>query len=229
MHQRWRDLLFLHWEYPREVVQRALPQGLHVDVFEGQAYLGVVPFFMCNVRPWFLPAVPGISNFMEMNLRTYVHDDAGVPGVWFYSLEANRRLAVAIARHVYHLPYCYAAMESERVGNGVIRYRSRRPASPPESGCSFEYAAGRELAPCAPGSFEFFLVERYHLYTTHCDRLLRGTVHHQPYRLFEARVGEWSDALLALNGFRSPGRAPDHQILSTGVEVELFGLQEVRV
>ena len=81
MYQQWRDLLFLHWEYSAAAIQATLPDGLFVDSFDGKAYLGVVPFFMRNIRPRFLPAVPGISNVMELNLRTYVHDPAGVPGV----------------------------------------------------------------------------------------------------------------------------------------------------
>ncbi len=81
MFQQWRDLLFLHWEFSVAEIQRTLPEGLFVDTFAGKAYLGIVPFFMQNIRPRFLPAVPGLSNFMEMNLRTYVHDRAGVPGV----------------------------------------------------------------------------------------------------------------------------------------------------
>ncbi|MEI6536644.1 MAG: DUF2071 domain-containing protein, partial [Verrucomicrobiaceae bacterium] len=85
MFQQWRDLLFLHWEYSAAAIQATLPEGLFVDTFDGKAYLGVVPFFMRKIRPRFLPAVPGISDFMELNLRTYVHDRAGVPGVWFYS------------------------------------------------------------------------------------------------------------------------------------------------
>jgi len=112
MFQQWRDLLFLHWEYPAEAIQATLPAGLFVDTFAGKAYLGVVPFFMQKIRPRFLPAVPGISDFMELNLRTYVHDRAGVPGVWFYSLDANQWLAVQVARNFFHLPYEYAKPKS---------------------------------------------------------------------------------------------------------------------
>lgn len=81
MYQEWRDLLSLHWEYSVAAVQATLPDGLFVDAFGGKTYLGLVPFFMRNIRPRFLPAVPGISNFMELNLRTYVYDRSGVPGV----------------------------------------------------------------------------------------------------------------------------------------------------
>ena len=126
MFQQWRDLLFLHWEYPAATIQATLPEGLHLDTFAGKAYLGVIPFFMRNVRPRFLPGLPRLSNFMELNVRTYVHDEAGVPGVWFYSLDANQPLAVKIARRFFHLPYEHAAMESSRTESGAIHYRSLR-------------------------------------------------------------------------------------------------------
>ena len=157
MFQQWRELLFLHWEYSVAEIQRTLPEGLFVDTFAGKAYLGVVPFFMQNIRPRFLPAVPGISNFMEMNLRTYVHDRAGVPGVWFYSLDANQRLAVAIARRFFHLPYEHATMKSSRSPQGLIRYESQR-SSDDANGvvCAFEYAPGGELPTAASASLEFF-------------------------------------------------------------------------
>ena len=105
MYQKWRDLLFLHWEFDPQVIQETLPAGLHVDTYQGRAYLGLVPFYMKDIRPRFCPCIPGISNFLEMNLRTYVFDSTGRPGVWFYSLDANQWLAVRIARRFFHLPY----------------------------------------------------------------------------------------------------------------------------
>ena len=90
MHQRWESLLFLHWRVSADRIQRTLPPGLTVDTFQGAAYLAIVPFFMLNVRPVGLPAVPWLSFFQELNVRTYVFDDAGTPGIWFYSLDCNR-------------------------------------------------------------------------------------------------------------------------------------------
>ena len=95
--QRWRDLLFLHWDVSAEAVQQSLPAGLEPDLWQGRALIGVVPFTMRDVSPWWSPSVPGISNFHELNVRTYVVRD-GVPGVWFYSLDAAKALAVIIAR-----------------------------------------------------------------------------------------------------------------------------------
>ncbi len=225
MYQQWRDLLFLHWEYPVAAIQATLPEGLHVDIFSGKAYLGIVPFFMCNVRPRFLPTVRGISDFMELNLRTYVHDAAGVPGVWFYSLDANQWLAVEIARRFFHLPYEHAKMESSHSSSGAIRHCSSRMGSAKPT--VFEYGPGAELPTAAPGSLEFFLIERYRLYASANGRLFRGAVFHQPYRLSEAEVTSSDDGLLALDGFSTTCRPPDHVIMSPGVDVTIFPLERV--
>ena len=228
MYQRWTDLLFLHWEYSVEAIQATLPDGLFADTFGGKAYLGIVPFFMRNIRPRFLPALPWISNFMEMNLRTYVYDRSGVPGVWFYSLDANRRLAVEVARRFFHLPYEHAKMKSARTPAGSISYESVRMGKLRDTGaCSFEYRAGVELKEPAPESLEFFLVERYWLYVADGKRLLRGAVVHKPYPLTRAEVPVWNDHLLALNGFMSTGRPPDHILMSRGVEVSVYPLERV--
>ena len=228
MFQQWCDLLFLHWEYPVAALQATLPPGLFVDTFDGRAYLGIVPFFMRKIRPRFLPAVPGISNFMELNLRTYVHDRSGVPGIWFYSLEANQWLAVKVARRFFHLPYQHARMSSEHTENGGIRYRSTRLGDAGSNAtATFEYAPGAELGVAEPGSLEFFLLERYRLYASGPGGLLQGAVFHQPYPLCSAEVRAWDEWLLELNGFASTGRAPDHMIMSRGVDVTVFPMQYV--
>ncbi len=228
MFQQWRDLLFLHWEFSVPEIQRTLPDGLFVDTFAGKAYLGVVPFFMQNIRPRFFPAVPGISNFMEMNLRTYVHDRAGVPGVWFYSLDANQRLAVAIARRFFHLPYEDAKMKSSRTKSGAIRYESKRSGGDADGVvCAFEYAPGAELPTAGPASLEFFLVERYRLYAGTGSRLWRGAVFHQPYPLCRVEVTAWDDHLLSINRFTPACRRPPHILMSRGVDVSIFPLERV--
>jgi hypothetical protein len=228
MYQQWRDLLFLHWEYPAAAIQATLPEGLFVDTFGGRAYLGVVPFFMQNIRPRFLPAVPGISNFLELNLRTYVHDRAGVPGVWFYSLDANQWLAVKIARRFFHLPYEHAEMKSCRTADGRIRYESRRTGDRVNgANCFFDYAPGAALPPPAPDSLDFFLVERYRLYSKTPGGLRRGSVFHPPYPLCAAEVAAWDEELLKANGFVPTGRPPDHRIMSRGVDVTIFPLEAV--
>jgi len=227
MYQQWRDLLFLHWEWPAAEIQQTLPAGLFVDQFAGKAYLGIVPFFMRNIRPRLFPAVPRISNFMEMNFRTYVHDSAGVPGVWFYSLDANQPLAVAVARKFFHLPYQHARMDATRSDGGKIRYRSLRAGLDANSmPCLLEYAPAAPLPEPAPESLEFFLVERYRLYSSAPAGLCRGAVAHAPYPLSTAEVTAWDEELTSLNGFSPTGRPPDHVVMSSGVDVEVFPLQQ---
>ena len=228
MYQQWRDLLFLHWEYPAAVLQATLPDGLFVDTFGGKAYLGVVPFFMQNIRPRFLPAVPGISHFMELNLRSYVHDRAGVPGVWFHSLDANQWLAVKIARRIFHLPYEHAKMSAIRTAEGRIRFESLRTGERANGArCEYDYAHGAELPQPAPGSLEFFLVERYRLYSSGPAGLRRGAVAHVPYPLHRADVRAWDEHLLTLDGFTPTGRPPDHIVMSRGVDVTVYPLERV--
>jgi uncharacterized protein YqjF (DUF2071 family) len=228
MFQKWRDLLFLHWEYEAGRIQRTLPQGLHVDTFEGKAYVGLVPFFMKNVQPRFLPSVPGISNFMETNVRTYVYDDQGVAGVWFYSLDANQWLAVQLARKFFKLPYFYARMQSRREKDSrEINYSTWRRGADERLRSHFRYQSRGIVRTAEPGSLEFFLVERYVLfaYDEKRKKLFTGRVHHRPYPIFEADVPEWDTHLLELDGFEKPGRTPDHMLMSAGVEVEVFAVE----
>jgi uncharacterized protein len=98
MYETWENLLFLHWEYDPQAIQDSLPKGLYVDTFGGKAYLGVVPFMMRAVRPRLFPFTRGISDFEELNVRTYVYDSTGTPGVWFYSLDAKHYVAGKLAR-----------------------------------------------------------------------------------------------------------------------------------
>jgi uncharacterized protein YqjF (DUF2071 family) len=228
MRQRWAELLFLHWAWDPAAVQRTLPPGLTVDTFDGRAWLGVVPFFMRAVRPAGLPAVPGVSDFLELNVRTYVYDAQGRPGVWFYSLDANRWLAVEVARRWFHLPYEHAAMAAERVAaTGEMDYAAQRCGQEHES--RFLYGAASAAGEVAADTREFFLVERYRLFAHDArrGRLLTGRVAHAPYRVAEASVPVWDDGPLRLAGFEAEGRAPDHRCVAEAVDVEVFPLEPV--
>lgn len=226
MFQNWRDLLFIHWELEPEEVQRTLPKGLTVDTYAGKAYLGLVPFFMRDIRPRYCPAVPWISYFLEMNLRTYVYDCQGRPGVWFYSLDANQWLAVRVARTFFNLPYWDASMQASR--NGVISYHTHRRGTDPKFDTSLEYAELDELEPPLLESLEYFLIERYILFAQGRDgSLFLGRVHHSPYPLREVRVQIRSEGASALAGFEVSGRPPDHEIMSRGVDVDVFAIERV--
>lgn len=229
MYQQWEHLLFLHWSYDPPTIQRTLPQGLSVDTFEGKAYLGIVPFFMRAVRPRLLPRLPGISDFLELNVRTYVYDERGLPGVWFYSLDANQWLAVRAARRFFCLPYFDSKMLAEKSqATGEIRYLSHRRGAEDRLSSCFQYRPRGETRFASPGTLEFFLIERYVLFaqSTRQARPWRGRVHHRPYPLVEAEVAEWDDAVFELDGLKRPSRAADHVLMSPGVEVEVFALEK---
>lgn len=226
MYQRWANLLFLHWSVSPEVIQATLPPGLYVDTYHEQAWLAVVPFFMQGIRPRFCPAVPGLSSFLELNLRTYVHDRHGRPGVWFYSLDANQALAVKIAQTVFSLPYVYARMSAGTGTGNTIDLQSTRRG---EARQTFQYAPGEAIGHAEPGSLEHFLVERYLLfsYRERSRTLYIGRVHHAPYPLFKPEVSSYSRDLFRLNGFADPERDPDHALMSPGVDVSIYGLEQV--
>jgi uncharacterized protein YqjF (DUF2071 family) len=227
MHQRWAELLFLHWSWDAATVQRTLPRGLTVDTFDGQAWIGLVPFFMQKVRPRICPSVPMLSDFLELNVRTYVHDAAGRPGVWFYSLDCNQWLAVKIARGFFHLRYEHATMRARRLADGGVEYCAERHGDEQES--RFLYHAGRESKPAPTGSREFFLVERYRLFAHDARRdvLWTGQVAHAPYEVTSAEVPIWDGRMMTLAGFDPAGRPPEHVCAARPVDVEIFPLARV--
>ena len=227
MYQSWIDLLFLHWKIDAATIQELLPRGLIVDCFCGDAFVGVVPFFMKNIRFRWTPAVPWVSHFLELNLRTYVLDERGRPGVWFFSLDCNQPLAVWTARTLFHLPYQNASMEAKYLSNDTITYRSkRRTQKIAEQLSQFEYTYKAKKDVVQPGSLEFFLVERYLLFSVNRKgQMLTGQVHHEPYPLFEVDVRVSETDLFELNGLPMPARPFDHAIGSRGVHVEVFPLQ----
>ena len=222
MYQTWSHLLFLHWEWDPAEIQKTLPPGLTVDLHEGKTYLGIVPFYMRNIRPRFLPAVPWISNFLELNVRTYVHDEKGRPGVWFYSLDCNQPLAVWTARTFFHLPYFHARMSAPLTEPSSVAYSKHRRGA--VSASNFHYRLEGEPTYPEPGSLEFFLLERYYLFAKAPGGILSGQVSHVPYPMVQARVDQWDTKVLALNGFAEPNRPPDHICGSPGVDVHIYPL-----
>ncbi|WP_254053575.1 YqjF family protein [Singulisphaera sp. GP187] len=230
MRQDWSFLLFLHWEVPAESLRPLLPPGLELDLYQGRAYVGLVPFTMSGVRPVGIPPFPWLSRYHETNVRTYVHVDGRDPGVWFFSLDAANPLAVIAARAWFHLPYHHARMrlthESPGAGTtpGAISYSSERlwPGPKPATHTIRCMPKG-PITPAESGTLEHFLVERYLLYAAHRGRLHRGQVHHTPYPLQQADVTALDESLLAAAGIVRPD-VPPLAHFSRGVRVEVFPL-----
>jgi uncharacterized protein len=188
MAQSWHDLLFAHWPVDAAALRPFLPSELQIDTFEGQAWIAVVPFRMTGVRLQGAPAVPWLSAFPELNVRTYA-TFGSKPGVWFFSLDAGNSAAVAIARAWFHLPYFRARMSStER--EGWIRYQSERTHRGAPAGLlEGRYRPLGEVFRPQHGTLEYFLTERYCLYTSDArGRIIRGEIHHPPWPLQRAEA-----------------------------------------
>ncbi len=188
LRMRWRDLLFIHWPVPKEWLRPLIPPALELETCDGSAWLGVTPFGMERTRPRFLPAVPWLSNFPELNVRTYVTSE-GKPGIWFFSLDAHNPVAVRLARATFSLPYFDAEM-SCRPSGGEVRYRSvRTHKGAPETRLAMSYRPVGEPFESPPGTLESFLTERYCLYSADGrGRVWRGDIHHRPWPLQEAEA-----------------------------------------
>ncbi|HEY9787693.1 MAG TPA: DUF2071 domain-containing protein [Candidatus Obscuribacterales bacterium] len=187
MTQTWSDLLFAHWRVSARKMRDLVPQRLELDTYDGDAWIGVVPFNMTNVGLRHLPLIPGASSSLELNVRTYVRCQ-GTPGVYFFSLDAENPLFVWSARLTYYLPY-YMAVMSQKKSSGCYEYASERrhPASPLAS-FKARYKPIADAAVSAPGSIEHFLTERYCLFAVSGKSLYRGEVHHKPWPLQRAEA-----------------------------------------
>lgn len=208
MAQVWHDLLFAHWPIPAVEMTGLLPSGLALDTWEGEAWVGVVPFRMSGVRPRIFPAMPGLSAFPELNVRTYVRVD-DKPGVWFFSLDAANPIAVAVARALFHLPYFRAEMGCEAEGE-TIRYTSKRThSSAPPAELRGSYAPNGPVYHSAPGSLEAWLIERYCLYSVDGrGRIYRGEIHHAPWPLQQAEAAFERNSMAQAAGIVLPDIPP---------------------
>lgn len=207
MVQRWHDLLFAHWRCPITDLRPLIPQPIEIETFDGDAWIGVIPFYMSGVRMRATPPLPTVHAFQELNVRTYVTLD-GRPGVWFFSLDCESTLAVLGARIGAHLPYYRANMRMRSTANG-IEYHSQRwsVAGRPAAFSARYHGTGSEFT-APPGSLEHFLAERYCLYSWDGKRIWRGDIYHPRWSLQPGRAQIDTNSMLAAAGVRAIGHDP---------------------
>jgi uncharacterized protein YqjF (DUF2071 family) len=216
--QTWEDLLFAHWRVDADDLARLLPPELAPDMHDGAAWLGITPFRLTNLRLRGLPPLPRLSFFPELNVRTYATADAK-PGIWFFTLDAGSQFAVEAAKRVYKLPYHHARMTAGR-RDGFVEYESAR------AGASFRarYRGEGDLFTAEDGTLEYFLTERYCLYTADGGRLYRAEIHHPPWRL---QRGEAQIDLNTVAPFPLADEDP-HLLFSPRQDVVVWSLEEVK-
>jgi uncharacterized protein len=209
MTQTWHELLFAHWPIDIDVLRRLVPSAFAIDTFEGRAWLGIVPFRMTNVAPRFVPALPWVSAFPELNVRTYVRV-GDRQGVYFFSLDASNPVAVGVARTLVHLPYFTASMACRDDEDGWIRYRSERTsASAPPATLIARYRPIGPAHPPVPDTLEHFLTERYCLFTVDdAGRPYTLDIHHPPWPLQPAEAVIEANTMARANGITLPDTTP---------------------
>lgn len=207
MFHQWNWITFLHWRYPPAVVQSFLPPGLTAETSGGTAWIGLTPFLMEGVRPPGLPAVPWLSRFGEINVRTYVHDDHDRNGIWFLSLDAARLPAVLAARVGYRLPYFWSEVDV-RIAGDRIGYHGRRRRPAAEARCVAEVQMGSPLAEAERDELAHFLTARYRLFTLVAGRLAAAEAEHPPWPLRRAEVLRLDQDLLQRAGLPAPAGDP---------------------
>jgi len=243
MNQKWGKLLFMHWPIDEDILRPLIPSQLSIDIFDGQAWIGVVPFTMWGIRASFLPPIPGTSAFHELNVRTYVHY-RGVPGVWFFSLDAANSQAVWAARTFYHLPYFNATMSLKQEGNTInyssirkdkktyaqffaseskgfsVDLNSERFENLPRAALEMSWTVAEPLPQAKPGSIEFFLTERYCLYAYYRDSLYQSRIFHEPWKLHGASSDSCHSTMVESLGIAQPSADPLlHYAESIAVEI----------
>ena len=206
MLQRWEDLTFLHWPFDVDAVQRLLPPSLSVDVVDGSAWVGLVPFRMTVTVPGIAP-VPWASRFLETNVRTYVVDADGQTGIWFFSLDAARLGAVAVARATYRLPYFWSAMSLQRRGD-VVQYECRRRCPAGGSRSSVTVEVGERYVVNELTDFDHRLTARWVLFSRAGKRHRYARAWHPPWPLHRAQAVSVDDQLLAAAGLSQPMDEP---------------------
>ncbi|RIL03433.1 MAG: hypothetical protein DCC71_15345 [Proteobacteria bacterium] len=193
--QSWRDLLFAHWPVPAERLRPLVPPALTVQEFDGTSWVGVTPFRIEDAAPRGIPALPGLSRFLELNVRLYV-ERGGRAGIWFLSLDASSAFAVWTARSLLRLPYFRARMNVLRDGGGVA-YRSQRVGEAEGPRFAARYAPCSPIREAEPGSLEHWLTERYCLWSQWLGRLYRLEIHHRPWPLQRAEAEFERNEMLA--------------------------------
>lgn len=194
MEQIWNDVLFAHWPVPAEIMEKHIPSQLTLDTFKGEAWIGIVPFWISRMRVRGLPALPMMKSMNELNVRTYV-EYGGKKGVYFFSLDADNFLAVTGARMLYFLPYMNAEMKVDKT-EGLINYESRRKNENKESvQFKVQYKPASSPFNAQAGSLDEWLTERYCLWVTKGEEVFRGDIHHTKWQLHEASCSIYENTM----------------------------------
>ena len=230
MNQEWHNLLFLHWSFPVKSIRPYIPSQLDIDTYSNCAWIGIIPFQMRRLRPSFAFSIPPISNFTEINLRTYVKDKYNRKGVWFFSLDTQNPLGNWIAKRFFHLNYRFAKTEflTSDAQSNTCKF-TLPDTKQSEQTFSWQHSESTFMPSQEPKSLECFLTERYRLfsYNQKKNTLLTGTLSHKPYQLNRPTLLEYSTDLFTSNGIEVPNAYPESILACKQTKVNVYPIETV--
>ncbi len=227
LRQRWAELAYFHWPYEPSAVQRLLPRGITVDVHDGSAWVGLIPFEMRNVQLLGTPRLPWIGSFIEINVRTYVVDPDGRRAVWFFSLDVPRSAIVAVARTAFALPYCWADASHVRDGDRHHYEMRRRWPRAGRPSASIDFSVGDALLDDDVSDLDHFLTARWALVTRRREQLLYGRVQHPRWPLHRLENVQIDQNIIEAAGLPEPAGRP-RAIYSPGVDVQVDWFEKLQ-
>ena len=227
MRQTWANIVWCHWRIEPSVMAALLPEGLVPDLFDGDAWVGLIPFSMQDLRlpgplRW-ISRLVHVGDFGEVNVRTYVRGPDGGTGVWFFSLDADAWLAVKTANVAFGLPYRHARTSFRRNGTQITWTDDVKRAG---THASLVVRTSDDAPRTALPGLEAFLVERYALYTLRGKRLYRGELRHQSWRVRTAEVLTLDAGVVGDAGLAPQGEP--HVLVGEPVDVTVYPLTRVR-
>jgi uncharacterized protein YqjF (DUF2071 family) len=216
-YQEWNNAVFLHWEVDLHELQAFVPLGLEVDLFDGKPWVSVVTFDMERLRPRYLPSFPPISDFHEINVRTYVKMGTKT-GVTFLSIEAAKVISCKIANVLSGLPYRYSKMS--RAGASIISENAKLGER-----LNITCEVGEPLV--EKTDIDRWLTERYALFQHHGPSINQFEIHHLEWPIHRL---ELKDIELDYRRFKNLIRpVPDLVHYSPGVQVVAWGKEKIQI
>lgn len=204
MMQKWEHLLFMHWPVREDLIKNHLPPGLELDTYDGNAWISIIPFKVSAMRLRKMPKLPYFGCFLELNVRTYVKKDKKA-GVYFFSLDTSKLLAAAGGR-IATLSYYYAKMNMKKERDQIIFSSVRKGKS--TSGFKASYRPAADPFHPEKESLDYWLMERYFLYSYRYGKLFRGDIHHRKWEVQKAEADVKKQTMTAFLGEKTSYTKP---------------------
>ncbi|MCA0971183.1 DUF2071 domain-containing protein [Halobacillus litoralis] len=195
MHQTWEELVFMHWPVPEEMLRPHIPKAFELDLYDGQAWIAVVPFRMNHIHFKGMPPVQFGNHLLELNVRTYV-TFKGEPGVYFVTLDANHPLGVFLARTLFGLPYVHASIQLKQTPSRFSYVSRRTHKGYPTAHFHASFLTTSPPIPSEPGSLIYWLTERYCLWVTRGNSVYKGPIYHKNWSLQKAEADIYTNQLM---------------------------------